>query len=423
MILSLLFSITLFQDTYFADARVYEPSTNSFQTGIHLLLDDKGRVKIMAKNSLQATDSKVVRGATIVPHYSDFYSLIQERGLGNDKDIDEEAQRHMGSYLMKVGMGTLRDPVFPPAGVGVTLADNLAIYASRGYLDLPHGPGEEISILLNPNEPVAEAFSALPAQGPITLWWTSYGSDTPLEWPRHDTFLKALIKAAHQREQNIGIYIQDATQLQVALAARYDFDFYEGMPKEMILESVPEKVIWVPLASLNDRRYCASNFAESMERAGKLGLYSQEAVDQALRANDSVRERIAERCGVWRSRRDVVLDMVKNWLKADRPIGLGSGGGHMFAFTGDLRSELRLFAELQASDQQLLKSLFQTTPKLLKVKSPYLKPGKKANFIVYAHQNDWLDSVGSAVSHNYRDGKNILDLGDLLQTPQIGTQK
>jgi len=173
----------------------------------------------------------------------------------------------------------------------------------------------------------------------------------------------------------------------------------------------PPGIVWVPLASLNDKRYCARALDENLARLAGLALYDAPTLTLAQERLDSIFHRIQERCDVWRNRRQEALTPLAKWIGAGGAIAVGSGGGHLFAFSGDIRGEMAVLDELGASQVQLLTAAFETTPALLgQAHSGYLAPGEKANFIAYREAGYWLTRVGTRVDFNFSDGKLVEEL-------------
>lgn len=404
-----------FSGHYFADATIYDERSHGLREGVHVLVGATGKVVMVTRAAIPVDAGvTVIRDALLLPHYSDFYCLVQERGLGLDQDFDLSNQAQMARYLRRIGVHKLRDPVFPSKALSELMTTMLDVYASRGYLELVGGAGEAMSQVIEPDENLDQVVPSLP-RGPVTLWWTTFGSDKKVIWPDHPAFLTRLIKTLHGQGRLVGAYIQDAACLE--LSALYDqaFDFYEGLPGcTPDLSRFPANLTWIPLASLNDKRYCAVNLEERLAALVGLGLYNSDTLQRAQAGAASVRNRIADRCQIWRERRNDALGPVRAWLARGGKLALGSAGGHLFTFSGDLRSELRILDELGAEPRQLLRAAFETTPSLLGGSAPFLITGQLANFIVYSDNGYWLSRVGKPVAMNFQEGRNVLAAGELL---------
>lgn len=314
---------------YFSNATIYDPSLHSLREGAHILVDEKGRVAMVTLQAPTVPQSyKVVKDALVLPHYSDFYSLIQERGLGFDDNISADSQGRIARCLRAFGIHCLRDPVFPPSGLNDDFQPALQILAQNGYLEMPGGPAAEFALLVKPETKVSAL--GLSETGPITLWWTDVGTGKALEWPKNPELVNRLISHAHEKNQKIGCYIQDARPADMKALYAFDFDFYEGIPADgSRVADFPDKVIWVPLAALNDKRYCARELNRNLAMVGHLGLYG--ALDlSSVEANlDSIRGRLSERCGIWKKRRPAVYASLREWIESDGRFAIGSAGGHL----------------------------------------------------------------------------------------------
>ena len=392
---------------YFSDATVYDPSIHSLREGVHILVDASGKTELVVHQAPQVPeDYKTVDGALVLPHYADFYSLVQDRGLGFDENISRESQERMARHFRALGMYTVRDPVFPPAGLSEKFEDASHILAQNGYLEMKSGPAAEFALIVGPDSNFATL--NLPQSGPLTLWWSDVGTGTELQWPKHPELVKRLIGWARERGQKIGCYIQDAKPADMQALYGFDFDFYEGIPGAGArVSDFPDSIVWAPLASLNDKRYCALYLDRNMAMSGKLGLYGALDLSSVERNFDVIRSKLGERCGVWKRRRKNVTASLREWLESDGKVAIGSAGGHMFAFSGDIRTELEVLEEAGATQKQLLEAAFETTPALLGDTTPYLKTGRPAHFIVYVRNGYWLSRLGERVDYNFVNGKEV----------------
>ncbi len=399
-----LFMMLGFGGYHFSDATVYDPSLNSLREGIHIQLNERGLVEMTTDKPLPEKEGyDLIKNAVILPHFSDFYSLVQERGLGFDENINGETQGRMAHYLISGGFYGVRDPVFPNAGLEPVMSKHLKVFAQRGYVEVRGGPAQQFSLVLDPKGSPSDL--DLPEEGPVTLWWTEMGTEQAVLWPQYPDLVNDVISFFHSKNRKVGCYIQDASATAMERLYPFPFDFYEGIPGGEVDVAKFPNVVWIPLASLNDKRYCARNLDKGLARAGEMKLYGSLDISRAEAKLDQVRQALADRCGIWKKRRDDTLKPLKDWIEKGGALGVGSSGGHMFAFTGDIRTELDLLEGLGASQPQLLKALFQTNPELLGLEKPYLKPGKPANFIVFQKGGFWGRLVGEKVDLNFVDGK------------------
>ena len=278
----------------------------------------------------------------------------------------------------------------------------------RGYLDLINGPAQGFSLALDPLVPIEETIARLPDDGPLTFYWTEAGSDRPLLWAEHPEWLGELVVALRQQGRTLGAFIQDASRSDLKGLHVLGLDFYEGVPMaEVGIDDFPADLVWVPLASLNDKRYCAAKLAARINTLSRQGLYDTRTLTLAQDRLDAVASRIAERCGVWKERRYDTLKQVEDWLEEGGRVALGAGGGHLFSFSGDVRSEIEALDGLGATQPQLLAAAFVHTPTLLGYKTRYLHIGEPASFIVYGAQRHWAKQIGRTVRFNYQDGKRV----------------
>jgi len=388
----------------FADASIYDESLHSMRDGIHIQLNENGLVEMVAHKPLPAVEGEtLIKNAVILPHFSDFYSLIQERGLGYDENINGQTQGLMARYLIAGGFYGVRDPVFPREGLEPVMEQHLKIFAQRGYLEVKGGPAQQFAQVIDPTGNPSQL--DLPGDGPVTLWWTEMGSDQPVLWPQHPQLVNDIIHYFHTQNRKVGCYIQDAGVASMDRLYQFPFDFYEGMPGAQVnVEKFPN-IVWIPLGRLNDKRYCAQDLTKGLARAGEMGLYGSLDIARAEARLEDVRRGIGDRCKVWKKRRATSFQPLRDWIARKGALGVGSAGGHLFSFTGDIRSELDLLEELGASQPQLLEALFETNPSLLGLEKPYLKPGKPANFIVFQKNVFWGRLVGEKVDLNFVDGK------------------
>jgi len=395
----------------FVNTTIYDPQLQSLREGATFSVDANGIVgPITYEIPPSGAGAVLISDAVVLPHFSDFYSLIQERGLGHDQDLSPSVQGRMARYFREIGLGAFRDPVFPGEAVGGAFPVHIKVLAQQGYLDLSGGPAADFSLVVDPQLPLEDLARKLPVQGPITLWWTSAGSKTQLRWSQHEAWLHQLIAFLHGQQRKVGAYIQDATHAETSQLFNFAFDFYEGMPVAHIsVKAFPESIIWVPLAGLNDKRYCASKLAARINRLSRQNLYDKKTLTLAQDRLDYVPGHIAERCRVWKRRRKDTLKMVDSWLEMGGRVALGSAGGHLFSFSGDILSELEALDGLGATQSQLLAAAFQHTPSLLGYDPGYLKVDKPANFIVFRQSRHWAKLVGRTVDLNFINGKLVSD--------------
>lgn len=398
---------------YFPRATIFDSGLHSLSENVFIAVDEKGVVALVSKQPFPAPEgAAVLEDALVLPHFSDFYSLIQERGLGADEDLSLENQGRIARYLRNAGFYSVRDPVFPAGGLGAAFDAYLNIQLPGGYLEVPDGPGIHFSRVLEPCRPLAPQLEAMPTGVPITLWWSSQGSGKPVKWLDRREVVRRVIAFFHQRGQTVGAYIQDAGQAEVDALASFEFDFWEGVPgvdADLTPDRFP-KVVWVPLAGLNDKRYCARFFEKRLNQVSRMGLYEKVTLALARDRLDGVAHRLRDRCSIWQKRRERVLAPLRRWIGRGGPIALGSAGGHLFSFTGDLASELETLDELGASQSQLLDGFFMHTPRLLGVADTYLRTGKPAHFIVYREDVYWGRMVGKPVDLNFSMGSLVRPL-------------
>ena len=393
---------------HFKNATVYDARLGIMRSGIYFLVDEAGRVSLIGDHPLGESDERtIIEDHIVMPHFQDFYCLVQERGLGGDQDLDVKNQGRMVRYLRSLGFEAIRDPMFPADALAEPLRKDLHILTQGGYLELPGGPSERFALTFHPNQSLETVAKALPASGPITLWWTSNGSDKKVVWPRHAGLVNRLIAFFRERGQPVGAYIQDATPEEMDALYPFPFAFYEGMPadpKTTRTVRFPKDLIWVPLASLNDRRYCSKFLRERLAAIANKGLYSQPVIARVQDRLDQVEQQIIDRCLVWKKRRKDYFDPLVAWIRGGGALGVGSAGGHMFCFSGDLASEIETLSGLGASQEQLLKALFVNTPQLMGRERPFLARGRPAHFIAFKHQGYWGRCIGRAPTWNFYEG-------------------
>lgn len=395
---------------YFTHATIYDAQLGSLREDVYVLVDDAGVVTQVSRAPLPVAEGTTTEDACVLlPPLSDFYTLIQERGLGKDEDIEPANQARLARYLCRIGVRNLRDPVFPPLAVAPVVSDLLEVTACRGYLDLAGGPAAESALVVDPEQSLESLYQRLPERGPITLWWSGNATGKTVGWPQKRAFTSEMLAYFKSKGRTVGACIQDAGPAELAELASFEFDFYEGLPAAGAdVSGWPERVVWVPLAALNDRRYCAWDLDGRLARMEGLGLYEERDHAQAVKAVDSIRDRISARCQIWREERANVLAPLLRWLELGRKLGLGSAGGHSYCFSGDLNAELAILEELGASQAQLLEAAFRTTPALLGVADQaYLVPGKPANFLVYRRRGHWGSLVGTKVDLQYQQGREL----------------
>ncbi|CAM2008962.1 hypothetical protein [Acanthopleuribacter pedis] len=404
---------------YFSEATVLAPDGQSFAGPLYLLLNRRGKIELAAEKPINLPQKPpvVVEGALIVPHFVDGYSLIQERGLGGDDDETRTQQRAMARYLTALGVARVRDPIYPrslliPAWSGVTPV------AQGGYLDMPDGGGAGFGVVLGDGETFAALAQRLPASGPITLWWRRPESGEPVPWTADLQRTRDLIHYFHAKGRKVGVWWQDARAPEIQLALSLPFDFFEGIPDYLNNNdlSLLYGRVWLPLAALNDRRYCADGLAESLPQLGHLGLYEDDMVRRVLGRVGEVKRRIGPRCTIWRERRPQVLAWLQQHLAAKQPVAVGSAGGHLFAFSGDIATELALWRELGADDGTVLRALYDHTPALLGMAPQRLKltAGQDAHFVVYRLKTNvsWslpqlLTRIPGGVDYNFTGGQMV----------------
>ncbi len=392
---------------YFPRATIFDRSLHSLRENVYISVDERGVVALVSNQPFPAPEgARVVEAALVLPHYADFYSLIQERGLGADEDLSLENQGRIARYLRNAGFFSVRDPVFPAEGLGAAFDVFLDMRLSGGYLDLPDGPGAGFGRVLDPDQPFEAQLESLPEDAPLTLWWSSHGSGKPVRWLEHGAMVDKLIAFSRGRGQAVGAYIQDARGPELEALAKHAFDFWEGIPAvdgNLTPERFPE-VIWAPLAALNDKRYCGRFFEKRLNQVARLGLYDKATVALAQERMDGVVYRLRDRCAIWQKRRERSLAPLRRWIGRGGPVAVGAAGGHLFSFTGDLASELEALDELGLSQPRLLDAFFVHTPRLLGRQEPYLQTGRPAHFIVYRKAGYWGRMVGQQVDLNFIKG-------------------
>lgn len=404
---------------YFRDATVLAPDGQSFIGPLYLVLNRRGKIEIAADKPIHLDEKPTVEvaGALIVPHFVDGYCLLQERGLGGDSDEDRTVQRTMARYLTALGVARLRDPIYPRSLL-VSAWQDVQVQAQGGYLDLPDGGGAGFGVVLQAGESFETLAQRLPADGPITLWWRRPDGENNVPWGADLARTRALITYFQQQGRKVGVWWQDARPPAIQQALSLPFDFFEGLPDHLTntdLALLQERV-WLPLAALNDRRYCAEGLLESLPRLGRLGLYEDDMVRRVQGRVGEVRRRIGPRCEIWRERRPQVLSWIKHHLSGGRPLALGSGGGHLFAFSGDLSAELALLRELGADDAALLAALYDHTPALFGMPAQRLRltAGQDADFVVYRAKGSdaWglpqlISRMPDGVDYNFVAGQMV----------------
>jgi len=402
------------EDICFTNATIYDAELGSLREGVTVTLRNGRMTAIDYEPVAVPDDVQVVADTVILPHLTDFYSLIQERGFGHDEDFSAHVQGRIGRYFREIGIAAFRDPVFPPGAVSAPLDGAVSAYAMRGYLDLVNGPAQGFSHALDPLAPIEETIAQLPDDGPLTFYWTEGGSDRPLLWAEHRDWLTDLVAALRERGRVLGAFIQDASRADLKGLHTLELDFYEGVPlADVGIDEFPEDLVWVPLASLNDKRYCAAKLATRINTLSRQGLYDTRTLTLAQDRLDVVASRIAGRCGVWKKRRYDTLKQVEDWLEEGGKVALGAGGGHLFSFSGDILSELEALDGLGATQTQLLAAAFVHTPALLGYETGYLRIDAPANFIVYSDRRHWAKQIGRTVRYNFQDGKRVDRAGDV----------
>lgn len=408
-----IFLMLLGQGLYFENATTYDVVTQQLVANQHVVIDDMGNVVAVSAAPIEqgAQAEMVVADALILPHFSDFYSLTQERGLGLDQDLDVVNQAMLMNNYRRGGVFLVRDPMFPAEGVDDMLTQGVALHALRGYVDLVGGPAADFSIVADPLLSPGALLNELPDEGPVTLWWTSLGGDVPLLWADHLDYIKRLRTLLREKNRKLGVYVQDATVEEVRLLEKLVVDFVEGMPAE------PSKAwrsfgdaVWVPLAALNDKRYCAKNLDDRMIDAANRGLYGRKMVSEVRERLRGIHVQMMERCDIWQKRRSEVLSSLTAWIAAGGKLGVGSAGGHPFSFSGDIRMEVSVLAEFGAKERDLFQALFQHTPQLIGSQPAYLQLNQPAHFIVFINDQNqaWHDFVGKRVDFNFTSGVSVV---------------
>ncbi len=394
---------------HFADAVIYDAKLNALREGAHVLVNERGVVRLVSQKPTSTPDGATrVEAATLLPHLVDFYSLLQERGLGEDRGANAEGQGRIARAFKAAGIGAFRDPMFPPGAVSVNLSTGLTALAQNGYIELSGGPASGFAVLADPDRDLDELAAQIPDRGPVTVWWSQFGSDRPVLWPKRAAYLRRLIEYFHGRGQLVGAYIQDAGSQEMEALYAVPFDFLEGVPAaDVDVDRLRAGLTWAPLACLNDKRYCAKNFERRLAQAKTLELYGQKMLDVAERRMDFALDKMKDRCRIWRGRRGEAFRGLRRWIDKGGALAVGSAGGHMFSFSGDVRSELETLEELGATPNQLLRAMFVDTPKLLGLNTPYLKVGQPANLIVYSSKRYWVKLTGRRVAMSFVNGRRI----------------
>ena len=111
----LLLALLAFGDALcFTNATIYDAELGSLREGVTVTLRN-GRVTAVDIEPIAVPDDvEVMPDTVILPHLTDFYSLIQERGFGHDEDFSPQVQGRIGRYFREIGIAAFRDPVFPP---------------------------------------------------------------------------------------------------------------------------------------------------------------------------------------------------------------------------------------------------------------------------------------------------------------------
>lgn len=403
---------------HFSDAVVFDSQQGALREHVDILVNDAGTVEMVAYKPIPSREGyEKIEQALILPPLTDFYSLVQDRGLGVDLDIDEKAQKHMAQYLLRLGFEAVRDPVFPTDALFEVWHPNQKVFAQAGYLELQGGPAAAFSLVVDPEKSVEDAASFFPAEGPVTLWWAPGGGRTEIRWPRHPEFLHALIETAHAQNRKIGAWVQDASAQDMAAFFSFPFDYFVGLPAAMpeIDDTVRADLVWVPLAGLNDKRYCAGFLAERLPELRKNGLFDSLKLARTQQRLDMIRGAVAERCGVWKRRRDSALKPVTDWVEGGGRLGLGSGGGHQFAFSGDIAGELQVLEYLDVPQSVLLAAVFKENRELLGLPKVTLAPGKPAHFLVWFEEALWTKRIGQAPDLIFFNGARVKAPDALLE--------
>lgn len=400
------------QGLYFENATLYQAADQAMVSGQHLLLDAQGRVVVLSETALQPQlDVEVVRDALILPHFSDFYSLTQERGLGVDQDLDVVNQAMLMNSYRRGGIYLVRDPMFPAEAIDGRFTQGIGLHAMRGYVDLPQGPSAEFSIVADPSLSVDALLMELPDTGPVTLWWTSYGGTAQVQWERNLGYVKQLRSKLHAQGRKLGVFVQDARASEIRMLEKLVVDFVEGMPAEPgTAWPTFGEAIWIPMASLNDKRYCAKDLEDRMIDAANRGLYGRKMVGDVRERLRGIHVQVKERCEIWQKRRSEVLSSISAWAAAGGKLAIGSAGGHAFAFSGGIRMELAVLAEFGVKQIDLFSALFEHTPSLIGTQPEYMQLDQPAHFIVFLNPNQqpWHEFVGKRVDYNFTAGVQVV---------------
>lgn len=406
MVIIFLWQFLAGQGFLFSNATVYDTNQKVLHEGRYLLVNGEGQLEAVGLESIPLpAGAKVIEDALIVPHLSDFYSLLQERGLGFDQDFEPGHLERMANAFLRLGIGAVRDPVFPPQAVTPAL-DVMEVYAQRGYLALQGGAGARFGLVLDPEEPLNFALERVPAKGPITLWWTSRGTSDRVRWNDHVSWLDSLLEALRARGQKVGAFVEGATSAELQALREFSIDFLEGVPTDFSAVTVANfpNTVWVPLLALNDKRYCAKDLEARMIAVKPLELYDFPTLERARGMVRQVQASMLDRCKVWQKQRPEYFAMVGKWIEAGGKVAVGSAGGHPFSFSGELHPEIELLQDLGMDSRQTLEALFMTTPLLMGVPDAYLRIGKPAHFIVYTGASAKDLPFGKAVSMNFSKG-------------------
>jgi len=401
----LFLGLTLAQGYYFSDATIYDPVEKVLREEMHLLIGADGRTVALGFDAIPAPETATrIEGAWILPHYADFYLLLQERGLGLDEDLDPDHQRRIGEALRLLGIDQIRDPVFPAQGVS-PLLKRFEVHAQRGYVDVVGGPGAAFGLVIDTEAPLATQMERLPKTGPITLWWTPRGRATPIRWPGHREWLVGFLEAVHARGQKAGAFVEGAREEDLLALRGLDLDFLEGMPDELSAVTVEDLpgLVWIPLLALNDKRYCAGDLDRRLKAMGHTKLYDQITLQRAHDMSRQVQAAMIDRCKVWERRRPAVVEVLERWIANGGKLAVGSAGGHPFSFSGELKPEIDAWKDLGVGQMLVLEGVFATTPTLMGEVKPFLRVGKPAHFIVYRNDKG-LENLGTRVDINFYNG-------------------